>query len=1108
MPFYLLENMQTFNNITNGETGASVRGKLNNALTSIISGSEGINAIWAKISSVVQRIDGMETGVRGIIKDTSYNPDSLDTDKSVVLIALCTGTFNNIKDKNGTPITIPGSNAITIFYRAANTTYWEYATQEIFLAVDSYESNAPSKIENAKTHVLTHRGTAIKPMTDFASVFDTDGNSLVDLSLSMKNTTEMADTALRIINFDGIVNNVKIEEQGVVPPFSIYYDMGRGFFVAWKAMKYYSAFLGSEKYNTISGSVMKARADRLFLSNDDGLFYHYDGTKLTQFILSYEERVKLYSYPPKPLEIPTATTTKPGLMSAADKKKLNKTKPVEEVTWTGQHHMNGYTEFGEFHIKGERTNANDGLPILNAASGYTIDATLTVLDSSLTNGTGKNTDVCVTQILRMSNRTGGDGHIFVRTGQAATKSQLASGSSTYWAPWEKLMGMFEKNAVTSVDELDTCTTNGMYSGIFASTNVTALGGINFRPGDTFLMITANGYAATPFGTPQLTQILFKFPVRNAPLPTAANMYLRVAHWDADNKKWAFENFTRMATDADLSSQVATLMVKINQNSANISSATDAASEALTTAQEAQAAANSASENAAQAQELANESKTAANAAQELANSALSEAIEGKSAAANAFGAANNAQSTADAAQDKNTEQDTRLDNIEARIDPDIAGRVWNEDNGTPTAESYYGSVKALRDLPKRLGLGRYLVTDDRKRKKLDPKDSTKYLDGSPAALDGSEGQCMWCWNGFYANVWHEGSRLIKAVTFDGPVGGETSVWIPAGGISWLGAGVMDRENNILCSLISDAEQYRGGNGAALNPASYAKAPAADSPQITMLGMPATYISTTNFGNYARKRGEGWEANWFVARFVVEFLFEVIMGTENSQAAFNAEKDANGLYQGGFGMGVTDTPNWGGYNGTYPVIPTSVGLEAGDGVCLVSYKLPQTDGAEGEVYHTFNVPVFFGLVGAGFGILYQWTRGLIMDAGEEKSLVYVTTSMYADYDPNTVEDKILVAECPRASGYIKRKSYQGLCCMPTEVGGAPTIRFGDNFSTNADTSKGLRVRAAGGDSRFSSVSGASCSDSRLMARDAFSHYSAPLCYFEEDPIIPESEKIEI
>ena len=218
----------------------------------------------------------------------------------------------------------------------------------------------------------------------------------------------------------------------------------------------------------------------------------------------------------------------------------------------------------------------------------------------------------------------------------------------------------------------------------------------------------------------------------------------------------------------------------------------------------------------------------------------------------------------------------------------IAGRYWNEANNTSTAAGYYGSLEALRQLPVKLGLGRYLVTDDRKKRKLDPFDSTRYADGTPAALDGTQGQCMWCWGEFYANIWKEGNNLIKAVTFDKPVGNGVSIKIPAGGISWLGAAVVDRTNQKLCSLISEAEQYRGGGGSALNPASYEKAPAATAPQITMLGMPATLLSTTNFGTYARKRGQGWEANWFVARFVVEFLEEIIMGTENLQEAFYAE----------------------------------------------------------------------------------------------------------------------------------------------------------------------------------------------------------------------------
>ena len=430
----------------------------------------------------------------------------------------------------------------------------------------------------------------------------------------------------------------------------------------------------------------------------------------------------------------------------------------------------------------------------------------------------------------------------------------------------------------------------------------------------------------------------------------------------------------------------------------------------------------------------------------------------------------------------------------------VAGRYWNTSNATPTAAGHYGSLQALRDLPAKLGLGRYLVTDDRKKRKLDPTATTKYDDGSPTALDGSQGQCMWCWNSFIANIFYEGGALVKCITFNKPVGNGVSIRIPAGGTSWLGAGVMDRTNQMLCSVISDAERFRGGNGSALKAASYTKAPAENAAQLTMLGMAATSISTTNFGTYARKRGEGWEANWFVAQFVVQFLFEVIMGTQNSQAAFNAEKDANGLYQGGFGTGVTDMPDWGNYNGYYPVVPTSVGLEAGDGVCLVDYNLPD---ASGGTYKAFKVPCFFGLMFAGYGHLYRWTRGLIMDAGEEKSEVYVSRSMFAAFDPSTVNDKIKVAECPQTEGYIKRISYQGLCCMPTEVGGSPTNNYPDYFYTNAKTSKGLRVRAAGGSADHGTYAGAFCTSSGSTATNAYANCSSPLCYFEEDPIIEQA-----
>ena len=433
----------------------------------------------------------------------------------------------------------------------------------------------------------------------------------------------------------------------------------------------------------------------------------------------------------------------------------------------------------------------------------------------------------------------------------------------------------------------------------------------------------------------------------------------------------------------------------------------------------------------------------------------------------------------------------------------IAGRWWANDNATSKAGGWWGSLEALRRLPATLGLGRYLVTDDREMRKLDPEDSRKFADGSPAALDGSMGQCMWCWNrAWYFTEIVEGGRTYWAITLK-PIEGRKSVRIPKGGIGWTGAGVMDRTEQKLCSVISDDERYRGGNGSALTLTGYAKHPAADTPQATMLGMAATVISTTNFGTYARKRGDGWEANWFVAQAAVQILFSVIMGTRNSQEAYNAEKDADGLYQGGFGTGVTDMPDWSGYNGTYPLIPTSVGLEMGDGTGLVEYSLPASEDAEDQEtpYKTFKVPVFFGLVHAGYGHLWRWTRGLVVsqEAGV-KTEVYVAKSMATAYDPNSVEGMKKVAECPQTEGYIKRVSTEGLCMMPTQVGGSGSTYYADYFYTNGASQTGLRVRAAGGNAHYGANAGAFCVFAHGAASIASAYYSSPLCVFAEDPVI--------
>lgn len=149
------------------------------------------------------------------------------------------------------------------------------------------------------------------------------------------------------------------------------------------------------------------------------------------------------------------------------------------VEWDSASCIDSFVTAGVYNITGERLSASDGLPIENSAPGHTISARLTVLDSSIA-GTGDSHDKCVTQVLTLSNRTGGDGDVYIRTGRASIKNQLAGG--TGWEPWGKLQQNIEVGHVTS---LNSFTGNGIYSGVYTN-------GSTFF--ETFVMVVINNYA--------------------------------------------------------------------------------------------------------------------------------------------------------------------------------------------------------------------------------------------------------------------------------------------------------------------------------------------------------------------------------------------------------------------------------------------------------------------------------------------------------------------------------------------------------------------------------------------------------------------------------------
>ena len=153
--------MVEFSNINPNESGLSVRSKLNKMLRELISGVEGVNSIWNEILSLdgitddirsdltawytelrtqilygydytdkvsgdlKSYINGMEGGVSAFADSTVYDPQ-FPIGKAATVLATQPGTYVNFKDETGNPITITDENAVTIFYKGADSNFWKH----------------------------------------------------------------------------------------------------------------------------------------------------------------------------------------------------------------------------------------------------------------------------------------------------------------------------------------------------------------------------------------------------------------------------------------------------------------------------------------------------------------------------------------------------------------------------------------------------------------------------------------------------------------------------------------------------------------------------------------------------------------------------------------------------------------------------------------------------------------------------------------------------------------------------------------------------------------------------------------------------------------------
>lgn len=146
-----------------------------------------------------------------------------------------------------------------------------------------------------------------------------NANNISTMEAQLTLTTQKAETATRILTFDGEVRNPTIQGMtGVSSYDSILFDNARCLFLASKSGKYYNAFPGDVYYNDIQDGELKARTAPLYLRTDTQLVYTFDGTSLSTFILSSAQKDKLEAYPAQfVLDLGTMPTEAEGDAKAA-----------------------------------------------------------------------------------------------------------------------------------------------------------------------------------------------------------------------------------------------------------------------------------------------------------------------------------------------------------------------------------------------------------------------------------------------------------------------------------------------------------------------------------------------------------------------------------------------------------------------------------------------------------------------------------------------------------------------------------------------------------------------------------------------------------------------
>lgn len=301
---------------------------------------------------------------------------------------------------------------------------------------------------------------------------------------------------------------------------------------------------------------------------------------------------------------------------------------------------------------------------------------------------------------------------------------------------------------------------------------------------------------------------------------------------------------------------------------------------------------------------------------------------------------------------------------------------------------------------------------------------------------------------------------------------------------------LQRSTNKLCSVVNTDADYRGGNNTSGWDGTYR----------SLLGRPATNISSTNFREYARNRKSGsteWNKIPYSLWKDLYWLFVIEYATLNSQKAYNSAKDSNGYAQGGLGEGVTtlDWTKWTNFNGNNPFIPCGYTDSLGNGTGEVEYSMPtEYDSTIKKV----KVNRYHGIENI-FGHIWKWVDGINVrispnsPTGDGLSKIYVTDNP-EHFNDSGYDNMTYIGDEARTGAYVKEIIFgEGGEIMPSVVGGSSSTYFCDYHYTNIPTSETLRGVLFGGTANDGSDAGLVFAPSGTVPSDTSTDFGSRLCF---------------